>query len=217
MQTPYLHFVAELTRAFPTRPIILLEARHVSVCLSWRAFSTDAMADTAVEILQRWALSPRYLPAFSPTSIVKPSSGVSFSACRIVQDCWLADMELGYIGSCDVLLSFLDTPLFGYGLTCGGGCGCVQAWVQSGCVRGAQLRHICAESHYPAAPPHCAVHGAQCMLCMCVHIHAQVRFCRLLTCTICPRFCIAAVFVAGCCTVLDQTKVHFMWIGACRC
>lgn len=54
LQTPYLHFVAELTRAFPTRPIILLEARHVSVCLSWRAFSTDAMADTAVEILQRW-------------------------------------------------------------------------------------------------------------------------------------------------------------------
>ncbi len=53
VQTPYLHFVAELTRAFPTRPIILLEARHVSVCLSWRAFSTDVMADAAMHILKR--------------------------------------------------------------------------------------------------------------------------------------------------------------------
>ena len=52
-QTPYLHFVAELTRAFPTRPIILLEARHVSVCLSWSSFSTDAMADVAMQVLKR--------------------------------------------------------------------------------------------------------------------------------------------------------------------
>ena len=40
-------------RAFPTRPIILLESRHVSVCLHWRAHSTDAMALAAKEILHK--------------------------------------------------------------------------------------------------------------------------------------------------------------------
>ncbi|CAL8466496.1 g6032 [Coccomyxa elongata] len=74
--TPYLHFVAELTRAFPTRPIILLEARHVSVCLSWRAFSTDAMADAAVEVLQRHG--------FSQAAFVGHSYG-TFVLSRIVQ------------------------------------------------------------------------------------------------------------------------------------
>ena len=40
-------------RAFPTRPIILLEARHVSVCLHWRALTTDQMAHAAQEILHK--------------------------------------------------------------------------------------------------------------------------------------------------------------------
>ena len=40
-------------RAFPTRPIILLESRHVSVCLHWRAHSTDTMAAAARDILKR--------------------------------------------------------------------------------------------------------------------------------------------------------------------
>ena len=40
-------------RAFPTRPIILLEARHVSVCLHWRALTTDQMAAAAQEILHK--------------------------------------------------------------------------------------------------------------------------------------------------------------------
>jgi len=40
-------------RAFPTRPIILLESRHVSVCLHWKAHSTDAMALAAKEILHK--------------------------------------------------------------------------------------------------------------------------------------------------------------------
>ena len=40
-------------RAFPTRPIILLEARHVSVCLHWRALTTDQMAQAAQEILHK--------------------------------------------------------------------------------------------------------------------------------------------------------------------
>jgi pimeloyl-ACP methyl ester carboxylesterase len=52
-QTPYLHFVAELMRAFPTRPMILLEARHVSVCLHTYCHSTDAMASAAAAILAR--------------------------------------------------------------------------------------------------------------------------------------------------------------------
>ena len=53
LQTPYLHFIHELMRAFPTRPIILLEARHVSVCLHWRALTTDQMAHAAQEILHK--------------------------------------------------------------------------------------------------------------------------------------------------------------------
>ena len=40
-------------RAFPTWPIILLESRHVSVCLHWKAHSTDAMALAAKEILHK--------------------------------------------------------------------------------------------------------------------------------------------------------------------
>ena len=52
-QTPYLHFIHEIMRAFPTRPIILLESRHVSVCLHWKAHSTDAMALAAKEILHK--------------------------------------------------------------------------------------------------------------------------------------------------------------------
>ncbi len=53
MQTPYIHFIHEIMRAFPTRPIILLESRHVSVCLHWRALSTDEMALAAKEILHK--------------------------------------------------------------------------------------------------------------------------------------------------------------------
>lgn len=53
MQTPYIQFVHELMKAFPTRPVILLEARHVSICLSWRAVSTCDMADACAEILER--------------------------------------------------------------------------------------------------------------------------------------------------------------------
>ncbi len=53
MQTPYIHFIHEIMRAFPTRPIILLESRHVSVCLHWHALSTDEMALAAKEILHK--------------------------------------------------------------------------------------------------------------------------------------------------------------------
>lgn len=53
LQTPYLHFIYEIMRAFPTRPVILLESRHVSVCLHWRAHSTDAMAQAAHDILDK--------------------------------------------------------------------------------------------------------------------------------------------------------------------
>ena len=48
-----MHFVREIMRAFPTRPIILLESRHVSVCLHWRAHSTDTMAAAASDILKK--------------------------------------------------------------------------------------------------------------------------------------------------------------------
>ena len=52
-QTPYLHFIMELVHAFPTRPMVLLEARHVSVGLHTAGRTTDAMADAAVAILAR--------------------------------------------------------------------------------------------------------------------------------------------------------------------
>lgn len=53
LQTPYVQFVHELMRAFPNRPVVLLEARHVSICLSWRAVSTCEMADACAGILER--------------------------------------------------------------------------------------------------------------------------------------------------------------------
>ena len=53
VQTPYLHFIMELVNAFPTRPMVLLEARHVSVGLHLTGRTTDAMADAAADILAK--------------------------------------------------------------------------------------------------------------------------------------------------------------------
>ncbi len=43
----------ELVNAFPTRPMVLLEARHVSVGLHTTGRTTDAMADAAAAILAK--------------------------------------------------------------------------------------------------------------------------------------------------------------------
>ena len=52
--TPYLLFVAALRRRFPRRPLLLLEARHVSVGLvPTRAASTCDVASAALEALRR--------------------------------------------------------------------------------------------------------------------------------------------------------------------
>lgn len=57
LQTPYLQFIHELTCAFRTRPIVLLEGRHVSVCLSRQSLCSDDMAMAVRDILQQhgWA------------------------------------------------------------------------------------------------------------------------------------------------------------------
>ncbi len=57
LQTPYLQFIHELTCAFRTRPIVLLEGRHVSVCLSRQSLCSDDMATAVRDILQQhgWA------------------------------------------------------------------------------------------------------------------------------------------------------------------
>lgn len=57
MQAPYLHLIHELTCAFRTRPILLLEGRHVSVCLSRLCLCSDDMAAAVTDILQQhgWA------------------------------------------------------------------------------------------------------------------------------------------------------------------
>lgn len=52
-QTPYLHFIAELLRTLPGRPLVLLEVRAVSVSLTRRAVTADAVASAAAGILAR--------------------------------------------------------------------------------------------------------------------------------------------------------------------
>ena len=52
-QTPYLHFIAELLRTLPGRPLVLLEVRAVSVSLTRRAVTADAVASAAAGILER--------------------------------------------------------------------------------------------------------------------------------------------------------------------
>jgi pimeloyl-ACP methyl ester carboxylesterase len=49
--TPYLPLILELSRLLPGRPVVLLEARHVSVGLAARAASTDQVADAARAVL----------------------------------------------------------------------------------------------------------------------------------------------------------------------
>jgi len=49
--TPYVHFIAQLVGAAPSRPTVLVEARHVSVGLASRAASTDDVAAAVVSIL----------------------------------------------------------------------------------------------------------------------------------------------------------------------
>ena len=51
---PSIH---EITLAFRTRPIVLLEGRHVSVCLSRQAMCSDDMAMAVRDILHNhgWA------------------------------------------------------------------------------------------------------------------------------------------------------------------
>ena len=53
MQTPYLQLIHEITCAFRTRPVILLEGRHVSVCLARQALTTDDMAAAVKDILHK--------------------------------------------------------------------------------------------------------------------------------------------------------------------
>ena len=57
MQTPYLHFLLELAAACPRRPMLLLEAAHVSVGLTPRAVRAEAVAQAAAAALARhgWA------------------------------------------------------------------------------------------------------------------------------------------------------------------
>ena len=55
LQAPYLHFLHTLLREHPSRPFVLLEARHVSMCLHSTSHSTDAIALAAQQILNRQA------------------------------------------------------------------------------------------------------------------------------------------------------------------
>ena len=56
-QTPYMHFIAEMLRALPGRPVVLLEVRAVSVSLTRRPVAADAVAAAAAGVLARhgWA------------------------------------------------------------------------------------------------------------------------------------------------------------------
>ncbi len=52
-QTPYMHFIAEMLRALPGRPVVLLEVRAVSVSLTRRPVAADAVAAAAAGVLAR--------------------------------------------------------------------------------------------------------------------------------------------------------------------
>ncbi|KAK9809735.1 hypothetical protein WJX73_001115 [Symbiochloris irregularis] len=51
--TPYIHFIWQLMRDYPMRPIVLLECPHVSLSLCSRAVTPDVVADAVVEVLRR--------------------------------------------------------------------------------------------------------------------------------------------------------------------
>lgn len=152
LQTPYLHFVAELTRAFPTRPIILLEARHVSVCLSWRAHSTDAMADAAVQILQRCAPLAHVVcmvsiffrcrfswPACFPQTCLASPLSCTLEACVGKKGLCVVRRGSNISAVCERARRVCEQNLLR-----------MQARFQPGGMDWAQLRHLCAEPRHPA-------------------------------------------------------------------
>jgi hypothetical protein len=55
LQAPYLQFLQTLLCEHPSRPFVLLEVRHVSMCLHFTSHSTDAIALAVQQILNRQA------------------------------------------------------------------------------------------------------------------------------------------------------------------
>ena len=53
MQTPYIHFIWKLTRAFPSRPVVLIECPQVSLGMATHAVTPDVVMLAIVEFMHR--------------------------------------------------------------------------------------------------------------------------------------------------------------------
>ncbi|KAK9828088.1 hypothetical protein WJX81_002392 [Elliptochloris bilobata] len=87
--TPYLHFLLELGAACPGRPMVLLEAPHVSVGLTPRAVAAEAVAIGAAAVLARHGWAQAAVVAHSYGTFV--ASHLLRLHCEMVQAMVLID------------------------------------------------------------------------------------------------------------------------------
>ena len=84
LQTPYLQFISQLLRIFSTRPMVLVECRHVSITLCSRAIQPDAVVAAMVEIMRRhgWASA-----AFAGHSCATFAASLLYVVSQLCQLC----------------------------------------------------------------------------------------------------------------------------------
>lgn len=68
--------IAELIEALPDRPFLLMEKPHVCLGLTWRAVSTDTVADAIASLMEKQGW---------PTAAFVAHSYGTFVASRIIQ------------------------------------------------------------------------------------------------------------------------------------
>lgn len=98
LQTPYLHFIWHLKRAFPMRPIVMLECRHISLSLCTRAVTPDTVMEAVVEMLRR--------NRWHKAAFVAHSYGTFILSCIAQQH---RDLVESMVGSCAFQLHLHST------------------------------------------------------------------------------------------------------------
>lgn len=96
--TPYLHFIWHLKRAFPMRPIVMLECRHISLSLCTRAVTPDTVMEAVVEMLRR--------NRWHKAAFVAHSYGTFILSCIAQQH---RDLVESMVGSCAFQLHLHST------------------------------------------------------------------------------------------------------------
>lgn len=82
VQTPYLHFLAQLRRAFSSRPMVLLECRHVSVTLFAQAVGDDKVVAALVEVMRRHGWSRGAFVGHSCAPLLVSQHAAGMQACN---------------------------------------------------------------------------------------------------------------------------------------